>query len=268
MPSRESRLLACRIPWNPIASWLPGKRHQLTLGTSPAGHSSQGRRFPVSASSPEKTARSSQPSRSAGQRAVIQALRLVGCIAVPDRRGQTVGPAVCLCIATQVENSLICRGQGWSAPSMLSLDPTAALVLGGLLIWMSGRGGSLLLSDLEPRSRSSSRWHGMDTDAVLMPGPRLLLPSGWGSSGEREAARRPADQGGLVLDLGAGHRIDPEPAEQRRGVQRGGLRPQQPARRRACLPGTVRRDDRSIQRATPMILRAVAQVHGRAARTA
>jgi transposase len=47
-----------------------------------------------------------------------------------------------------------------------------------------------------------------------------------------------------VLDLGAGHRIDPEPAEQRRGVQRGGLRPQLPARRRACLPGTVRRDDR------------------------
>jgi hypothetical protein len=45
----------------------------------------------------------------AGQRAVIQALRLVGCIAVPDRRGQTVGPAVYLCIATQVENSLIRR---------------------------------------------------------------------------------------------------------------------------------------------------------------
>ena len=71
-----------------------------------------------------------------------------------------------------------------------------------------------------------------------------------------------------MLDLGAGHRIDPEPAEQRRGVQRGGLRPQPPARRRACLPGTVRRDDRSIQRATPMILRAVKQAHGRAARTA
>jgi hypothetical protein len=48
----------------------------------------------------------------AGQRAVIQGSRLVGCIAVPVWRGQTVGPAACLYIATQVENSLICRRQG------------------------------------------------------------------------------------------------------------------------------------------------------------
>ena len=44
----------------------------------------------------------------AGLPHVIQALRLVGCTAVPDRRGQTVGPAGrMLCIANRVENSLI-----------------------------------------------------------------------------------------------------------------------------------------------------------------
>jgi hypothetical protein len=37
-------------------------------------------------------------------------------------------------------------------------------------------------------------------------------------SGGREPARRPADQDGLVLGLGAGHRINPESPEQRRGV--------------------------------------------------
>ena len=45
------------------------------------------------------------------------------------------------------------------------------------------------------------------------------------ASGERKPAGHPADQDGLVLNLGAGHRIDPEAAEQRYGVQRGDLRP-------------------------------------------
>ena len=45
------------------------------------------------------------------------------------------------------------------------------------------------------------------------------------ASSEREPAGHPADQDGLVLNLGAGHRIDPEAAEQRYGVQRGDLRP-------------------------------------------
>jgi len=40
-----------------------------------------------------------------------RALRLVCCTPFSVWRGQTAGPAVCLCIATQVENSLICRGQ-------------------------------------------------------------------------------------------------------------------------------------------------------------
>jgi len=64
VPSRGSRLPARRIAWNPIASWLPGKRHQRTLGTGPAGHASEGRGFPVSAPSPgNRHAQASHPDR-------------------------------------------------------------------------------------------------------------------------------------------------------------------------------------------------------------
>ena len=59
------------------------------------------------------SAGSRQPAHYAGQRAVIQALGLVGCIAVPNRRGQTVGLTVCLCIATlwgSITQSGLARG--------------------------------------------------------------------------------------------------------------------------------------------------------------
>ena len=46
MGSRASRLPARRIAWNPIASWLPGKRHQRTLGTGPPARQARGADFP------------------------------------------------------------------------------------------------------------------------------------------------------------------------------------------------------------------------------
>ena len=111
----------------------------------------------------------------------------------------------------------------------------------------------------EPRSCSSSRWHEAGAVAGLITVLDLPLSSGRPrSSGEREPARGPSDQDGLVLDLGAGHRVNPEPAKQRGGVQRGGLRPQLPAGRRARLPGTVRCDDRGRGRLYARVVRRLA----------